>query len=149
MKRGELLASIALSCTSLAGLIISILELPSNPPPTLDLLLAFFASLAIGGAITIASLRAAKHNGKEKGGSGNREEQKLRRTFPRIYAFLDSIDSIGGASDFQKLERELNELIEIEKRSRSIRWKELQDIEAIRGIALAKLVSKKNSSSRG
>ena len=120
---------------SLGAFLIAIVGLPSNPPP-LNLFLAAIASLIIAGALLVLLLKTRSSNSMEV------EERRLEKVFPRIYAFLESIESIKGEEDYIKLEAQLEELIEIEK-SRSIRWKEMQDIGAIRGIALAKLFQKR------
>ncbi len=135
MNDGEKLASYAITFTSIAALIIAIIELPTNPS-AFNVLVAILVSAIIAAAFV--SYKAGRRTFPNV-----EEEQRLIHAFPSIYAFLESIDSIRGESDFTKLEAQLNQLIEAEKRSRSIRWKEMQEIEAIRGIALAKLVQKK------
>ena len=136
MNKGEKVASFVMAGASLGALLIAIVELPSNPPP-LNLFLAAIASLIIAGALLVLLLKTRNSNTMEV------EERRLEKVFPRIYAFLESIESIKGEEDYIKLEAQLEELIEIEKKSRSIRWKEMQDIGAIRGIALAKLFQKR------
>jgi len=136
LNKGEKVASFVMAGASLGALLIAIVELPSNPPP-LNLFLAAIASLIIAGALLVLLLKTRNSNTMEV------EERRLEKVFPRIYAFLESIESIKGEEDYIKLEAQLEELIEIEKKSRSIRWKEMQDIGAIRGIALAKLFQKR------
>ncbi len=134
---GERLASYVVAGTSVAALIVAIIELPINPS-TLNLIIA-----TLIGIVVLVSLVSYYVWHRQLSSSKVEEEQRLRREFPRIYAFLESIEIIKGENDFEKFEAQLNLLIETEKRSRSIKWKEMQDIEAIRGIALAKLVQKK------
>lgn len=136
LNRSEKIATFAITGATLGALIIAIVELPSNPPP-LNLFLAAIVSLIIAGALLVLLLKTRRSNSMEV------EERRLEKIFPRIYAFLESIESIKREEDYIKLEAQLEELIEIEKKSRSIRWKEMQDIGAIRGIALAKLFQKK------
>ncbi|HKW04870.1 MAG TPA: hypothetical protein VJN71_06175 [Nitrososphaerales archaeon] len=135
MNKGEKIVSFVMAGASLGAFLIAIVGLPSNPPP-LNLFLAAIASLIIAGALLVLLLKTRSSNSMEV------EERRLEKVFPRIYAFLESIESIKGEEDYIKLEAQLEELIEIEK-SRSIRWKEMQDIGAIRGIALAKLFQKR------
>ncbi len=137
MNVGERFASYAVAGASIAALIVAIIELPTNPS-ALNLVLA-----ALICAIFLMLFGFYYAWRRKFPVSKAEEERRLRHEFPRIYAFLESIESIRGESDFQKFEAQLNLLIETEKRSRSIKWKEMQDIEAIRGIALAKLVQKK------
>ena len=137
LNDGEKLASYAVTCTSVAALIIAIIELPTNP----SVFNVILATLVF--AVILTALVSYRAGRKKFSHSRVEEEKRLINAFPRVYAFLESVGSIRGEADYEKLEAQLNQLIETEKRSRSIRWKEMQDIEAIRGIALAKLVQKK------
>ena len=135
MNDGERFASYAIAGTSIAALIVAIVELPASPS-SFNLILAAVTSLF---AIVIFVLYYAS---RKKFVSRVQEEDRLKREFPAVFAFLENIDSIRGEGDFRKLETQLSHLIETE-RQRSIKWKEMHDIEAVRGIALARLVQKK------
>jgi hypothetical protein len=137
LNDGDRVVSYAIGGTSIAALLVAIIELPNNLS-ILNLILG--GSIGIGILVTLTAYYFWRRKFRN---SRTEEETRLRHQFPRIYAFLESIESIKGEGDFQKFEAQLNLLIETEKRSRSIKWKEMQDIEAIKGIALAKLVQKK------
>lgn len=115
MNRSEKIVSFAITGASLGALIIAIVELPANPP-ALNLFLAAIASLIIAGVLFILVLEMRSLNSMEV------EERRLEKISPRIYAFLESMESIKG-EDYIKLEAQLEELIEIEKKRRSLRWK--------------------------
>lgn len=71
------------------------------------------------------------------------QEEHLRIEFPEIFAFIENISEIRSKQDFDQFIARLNHLLELERRSRSIKWSEVKDIEAMKAIAYAKLVAKK------
>ena len=148
----ERLAAIVGLGTSLAGLIIALVELPSDPS-VFNLQLAVFASLSIVALVLSYYLvfgKTESSRGKRQAPpavvrSSTSEEKRLRSEFPAIFEFLDSIGSIHDENDFGEFVAQLNRLLEIEKRARGIKWSEVKEIETMKAIAYAKLVGKKNS----
>jgi hypothetical protein len=73
------------------------------------------------------------------------EEKRLRSEFPAIFAFIESVGEIHSQKDFDQFVGQLNHLLEIERRARGIKWSEVKDIEAMKAIAYARLIAKRNS----
>lgn len=149
----ERLAAVVGLGTSLAGLVIALLELPSDPS-VFNLQLAVFASLTIIALLLFyylvlgnkESTRRKRQASPSVTRSLTPEEKHLRSEFPAIFEFLDSIGRIRDEHDFDEFVDQLNRLLEIEKRSRGIKWSEVKEIETMKAIAYAKLVGKKDNS---
>jgi hypothetical protein len=142
----EKLAAIVGIASSLATLVISIIELPKDPA-ALNLWIAFSASLLIATVLFFYWVRTNKRS-QISGRDGNQkiEERRLRTEFPAIFAFVDSVGVIRNQGDFDHFVSQLNHLLDIERRARGIKWSEIKDIEAIKAIAYARLVAKRNQS---
>jgi hypothetical protein len=69
------------------------------------------------------------------------EERRLKTEFPTVFAFVDSIGDIRSERDFDQFVGKLDHLLEVEKRARGVN--DAKDIETMKAIAYARLVSKK------
>jgi hypothetical protein len=131
--------------TSLATLIISLVELPRNPTSS-NVWLALSASIFISALLFAYWIRTNKrtqtNNILER--EHRTEERRLRSEFPAIFTFIESVGEIRSQKDFDEFVSQLNHLLEIEKRARGIKWSEVKDIEAMKAIAYARLISKRN-----
>jgi hypothetical protein len=145
LSRSEKVAAFVGILTSLSTLIISIIELPQNPAKV-NTWLALFASLLISILLSLYWKRATKrsqHPILER--SHKTEEKRLRSEFPAIFTFIENVGVIRSQRDFDQFLSQLNHLLEIERRARGIKWSEIKDIESMKAIAYAKLISKRDS----
>jgi len=146
LSKAEKLATIVGIVTSLATLLISIIELPKNPVQ-LNAWIALVTSLAIAMVLLFYWFRAGKKRSAYSSGlewKKRTEENRLRSEFPAIFTFIENVGVIHNKKDFDRFIAQLNHLLEIERRARGIKWSEVKDIETMKAIAYAKLISKKD-----
>ncbi|MDH2901256.1 MAG: hypothetical protein PXY39_09815 [archaeon] len=110
--------------------------------------LALFVSLLISAFLLAYWLRTNKkaQTSNEVERKHRTEEKRLRSEFPAIFTYIESVGEIRNQRDFDQFVTQLNHLLEIEKRARGIKWSEVKDIEAMKAIAYARLIAKRNTS---
>jgi hypothetical protein len=144
LSRGERLATFLGIGTSLATLVISIIELPKEPA-AINVWLALSTSFLISLVLLAYWIRTSKRSQANDLEIKHRtEEKRLRAEFPAIFTFIENVREIHSQRDFEQFVSQLNHLLDIERRARGIKWSEVKDIEAMKAIAYARLIAKRN-----
>src|SRR5579871_891641 len=114
LSRVEKLAALLGIGTSLATLVISIVEIPGNPT-SFNLWLALGISLVFSALLVVYWARSTRSTSQEKYELERKhrtEEKRLRSEFPAIFTFIESVGEIRNQRDFDQFVAQLNHLLE-------------------------------------